>query len=201
MKFIYINFLVILFLSISCLTIVYAEPDIVDVQEAALAYARLQPSEISSWKKRILLSALLPRLQVEYGHNRANDINVALEDSIYVGSAGVTVGPDESLYSQKAGARESYGVRAIWHLHELLFSRDQLQISAETRKLAEERYALLKEVNLHFYKRQKLLFELNTLGEPQEIKRRSLLQLQLDESMAHLDALTGGWYRRHVEKP
>ncbi|OGQ22393.1 MAG: hypothetical protein A3I05_10055 [Deltaproteobacteria bacterium RIFCSPLOWO2_02_FULL_44_10] len=177
------------------------EPDIVAVQDAALAYAHLAPDEIGSWKKRILLSALLPRLQLEYGHNRLNDIHVDVEDSIYVGSAGVTVGPDESTYAQKAAARENYGIRAIWNLQELLFSRDQLQISAETRKLAEERYGLLKEVNTHFYKRQKFLMELNDAQISKEIKKISFLQLQIEESIAHIDAFTGGWYRRQLEKP
>lgn len=181
-------------------------PDIAEVQRRAIDYARLDPKEITTWKKRTKLAALLPKFQLDYGMAFKNDVNVNINDSVYVGSSGTTVGPEQGDVSQNINTNQNIGVRAIWSFSDAVFSPEELAVSEETRLLARERQAILSEVNRNYYERRKLAGELFFLSAqlkktPRDDKVRQEIfakNIALDEATAALDALTGGWFGAQI---
>ena len=180
------------------------EPRIEEVQQRAIDHARLDPQEISSWKRRARLSALLPRLQVDYSRRVKNDVDIDITDSVYVGSSGVTVGPEEGKYSRYDNRDQDVGIRAVWNLNEAIFNPDLLAVSAEARRLARERQAILTEINRNYYDRVRLAGEVVHLKKKSrsERSRRQLFlkRVACKEATAALDALTGGWFSERVRE-
>jgi hypothetical protein len=185
------------------------DPTAVEVQRAALAYHNIDNGEVQRWKKRARLAALLPRFQVGYDQNIKNDVNVDINENVYVGSSGVTVGPDESSYQQNANTDRGFEVKAVWYLNELIFNPDQLDISREARNIMREKQMVLAEVNRHYYERKKfagIIEQIEKGGKPIEVKdKKGTVRLDLfnarikhDEETAALDALTGGWFSRRI---
>ncbi len=185
-----------------------AAPPVDIVQRQAIAYARLDPKEISSWKRRARSAALLPRLQIDYGHRYQYDVDVGLDESVYVGSSGVVVGPEEGDYQHTRNGHREIGVKAIWQLNETIFSPDLLNVSAESRRLAASRRALLGDVTKHYYDRERATGEIALLREelpgaadPRKVRRKLLLQeVALREATAGLDAMTGGWFSAQLRR-
>jgi hypothetical protein len=179
-------------------------PQIAEVQKKAIEYARLDPTEISSWKKRVRYSALLPKLQVDYSRKVQNEVNVDVNDSVYVGASGVAIGPEEGSYAENLNADQNVGVKAVWDLSNTVFNQDMLAISEETRLLARERQSILAEVNKNYYERERMAGEIAFLNaqikrdpHPEKIKQEIFLKrVSLDEATAALDALTGGWFSK-----
>lgn len=181
-------------------------PHVAEVQRRAIEHARLDPSEITKWKKRARLAPLLPRLQLSYDNHVKNYVNVDVTDSVYVGSSGTTVGPPEGSYKANSNNQNDIGVRAIWNLNEAIFNRDMLAVSSEARQLARERQTILAEVNKNYYGRERAAGEIELLAErlkesPRDEKIRHQIlvrRVEIDESNAALDALTGGWFGARI---
>lgn len=181
-------------------------PAIVEVQKKAIEHARLDPSEITSWKKRVKYKALLPRLQIEYDRRVKYDVNVDVNDSIYVGSSGVQVGPEEGTYAANQNNDQNVIVKAVWDFSETIFNPDMLSVSEETRLLARERQAILAEVNRNYYERERIAGELSRLAgdakkksNDEKLKQEIFTkQVSLNEANAALDALTGGWFSKQI---
>lgn len=177
-------------------------PPVAQVQQRAVEHARLDPSEISSWKRRARYQALMPQLQLEYERRLNYDVDIDISDSVYVGSNGVSVGPEEGRYSQTQDADQNVAVKAVWRFNEAIFNPDMLNVSAETRHLARERQSLLAEVNRNYYDRSRLAGEiayyeeqLKHASNPAKIRHEIYLRrVAFDEATAALDALTGGWF-------
>lgn len=185
------------------------DPTAVEVQRAALQYHNIDNAEVRRWKRKARLAALLPRFQVGYDQNIKNDVNVDINENVYVGSSGVTVGPDESSYKQNANTDRGIEIKAVWYLNELIFNPDQLDISREARNMMRERQTVLAEVNRHFYERKRfagIIDRIEKTGKPAEIvTKKGTVRLDLfnarikmDEETAALDALTGGWFSRRI---
>jgi len=183
-------------------------PPVSEVQKHAIQHARLDPSEISTWKKRARYSALLPRLQLDYSRKILNEVNVNINDNVYVGSSGSAVGPEEGSYAENLNADQNFGVKAIWDFSEAIFNTDSLAVSEEARLLARERHAVLAEVNKNYYEREKAMGEIAFLelqikrGEDVYKAKRDIFacRMAFDEATAALDALTGGWFSEQTKK-
>ena len=181
-------------------------PPVADVQVRAVEFARLDPAEISTWKKRAKLAPLLPRLEVRYDNHIKDYVNVDVTDSVYVGSSGTTVGPPEGKYNANRNNENDIGVRAIWNLKDAVFNRDMLAVSVEARSLARDRNLLLAEVNKNYFDRDRAAAEISFLSEelkkkPGDAKIRQrifLCRVAIDEATAALDAMTGGWFGRQL---
>lgn len=184
------------------------DPPVTEVQQVALHYAHLEPGDTAGWRKRSRLAPLLPRFQVDYGRKVQNDIDVDIQDNVYVGAGGTAVGPQEGSFSQNATADQSVGLRAMWQLDELIFNRNQLAASSEVRLRMRDVQALLAEINKHYYRRRQLQGEIELLRKRKlplkkgESREHVLLlrQVECDESTAALDGLTGGWFSRQLRE-
>lgn len=183
-------------------------PPITEVQRQAISHARLDPSEISTWKKRARMSALLPKLQVNYARRLKYNVDVSVNDSVYVGSGGTAVGPDQGGYTENQNSDNNIEVKAVWDFSEAVFNPDQLAVSEEARLLARERQAILSEVCRNYYERERFAGEIALLNEEQKRKgKRDDLQreifskrIKFDEATAALDALTGGWFSNEARR-
>ncbi len=178
-------------------------PSIVEVQKRAIAHARLDPSEISRWKKRAKLQALLPKVQLEYERRVRDLIDIDINDSVYVGSNGVVVGPEEGSYSYNNNADQNIGVKAVWSFNETIFNPDMLNVSAEARRLARERQALLSEVTKNYYDRERLASDNERMkvisSSASKIERQIVLnRIAIKEANANIDSYTGGWFSEQV---
>ncbi len=182
-------------------------PPVDEVQRHAISHANLDPADIVSWKKRVRVAALLPRFQVDYGHRRQYDVDLDVNDSVYVGSSGVTVGPEDGGYSQNHNLDHSIGLKAIWNLDETVFNSNELNISAESRRLARERQAMLAEVNRNYFERERLLGEIERIKKTSAYLANKKLEHEVfvkgvgvREAGAALDALTGGWFSQESRR-
>lgn len=183
-------------------------PPIAEVQRHAIEHARLDPSEITSWKRRARLAALLPKLQVSYDRRVKYDVNVDVNDSVYVGSSGTAVGPPEGSYAANSNSDDNIGIKAVWSFSDAIFNPDMLAVSEEARLLARERQAILAEVNRNYYARDRAAGEIAFLkrqlrddAHPDKIRHEIFLRyITLDEATAALDALTGGWFGRQLKE-
>ncbi|MDZ4225149.1 MAG: hypothetical protein U1D33_04500 [bacterium] len=170
-------------------------PPIEIVSQKALAYARLDPATISGWRKNIRKAPILPRLQFGYERRIRDYVNVDIQDTVAVNSSGITVGPAQQQQVQNLDNNNNFEVKAIWYLDQLLFSQDDVDISAEARELARERERILGQVRQFYFKRERITREMGALkkmggtGMEWELKR-----LELAEATAALDNLTGGWF-------
>lgn len=170
-------------------------PSVQEVSEKALHYARLDPTTIRDWQRKVRKAPLVPRLQFGFERNLKNNVNVNVEDSIAVNSSGITIGPTQSKQVQNADNDINIEVKAVWYLDQLLFSKDDLEISQETRELARERERLLSQVRQFYFKRERGLKELAILKKSRApLSDIELKKLEIAEATSALDNLTGGWF-------
>ena len=170
-------------------------PPILEVHRMAINHSQLDFNKTEKWKRNSKLQALLPRLQVEYERHVRDNIDIDINDSVYVGSGGVNVGPEENSYSRDAQGDQNVAIKAIWMLNELVFNRDELDISAESRSIHRERQILLAEVNISYFKWVRIA---DQLGKTFDLKQKNTKQRELEEMSANLDALTGGWFSKNL---
>lgn len=170
-------------------------PPIQEVFEKALAHARLETGAIRNWERKVRRAPLLPRLQFRFDRRLTNSVDVDVSDSVAVNSTGVTVGPTQQKEARDNDSDLTFEVKAVWFLDQLLFSQDDLGISAEARALAHERERILGQARKFYFLRERLVRERTQLK-----RRRAALSdieeknLQVAEATSALDALTGGWF-------
>lgn len=170
-------------------------PSIEMVSQKALVYARLDPSTISGWRKNLRKAPILPRLQFSYERRIRDYVNVDIQDTVAVNSTGITVGPPQQQQVQNLDNNNNFEVKAVWYLDQLLFSHEDIDISAEARELARERERILGQVRQFYFKRERLGHEMAALKKMGEAGIEwELKQLELAETTAALNNLTGGWF-------
>ncbi|MDD5348376.1 MAG: hypothetical protein PHT59_07170 [Candidatus Omnitrophica bacterium] len=160
------------------------EPSIIQVQEAAIRYAEVQPQKIADWRRQAAKKAWLP--EVSIGVN--NDIT----DLWHWECGSTTRDGDDVLRQGKAPIEWDIGL--TWDLGELVWNADQTSIDARSRLMVELRQDVLEQVTKYYFERLRLLLELEGPGTAD--KKRKEKELRVRELAAHLDGLTGGFYSR-----
>jgi hypothetical protein len=177
-------------------------PLAIEVQRQALRYARFDIPEILSWKRKARIAALVPRVQFDFGKRLRDNINIGIQDNVYVGSSGIVVGPEEGDYSNTYTSDLTIGMRAVWEFGDAVFNARQLAVSAEARRAVHDRNALLSEINHHYYAIAGFAEQVRLMRNGvAESKKPALVELKIHEqrtacleSVAQLDALTDGWF-------
>ncbi len=183
-----------------------ALPPVAEVQQQALAHARIDLDQVIDWRRRARRAAYIPRVQLDFGNRLRDYVNVNVNDNVYVGSSGVVIGPEEGATTQQQTADYSFGVRAVWELGEAVFSRAEVAASAEARSVLKERNALLEEVGRRYLLIERMPQEVALLRRlaplnprPDKVQHEIFLrEVACEESAAMLDGLTGGWFLRAV---
>lgn len=137
------------------------EPNISEIQQAAIKYAEVEPEKIIKWRKQASKRALLPKLTVgmDRDKNKTTSKSVwgtysSYASSLSNGNMTMTapgryyVGPDdETCYKNN-----NWGVSLSWELGDLIFSDDQTNINVRSRLLVQLRDDILDEVTKLYFR-------------------------------------------------
>lgn len=119
-----------------------SEPTFSEIAREALKRERLDVNEVQNWKRKIRKAPWLPTLSVGYDRALRETNAITISDNISVSSSGVAVGPDETDRDQTLINGDTFRVRAVWDLSEVVFHRSTLAVSQEGRELSKSRTAL-----------------------------------------------------------
>jgi hypothetical protein len=187
----FLNFLMLLSLFSSFVR--SEEPTLRQLERAALRYAGMDPAEAVHWKSRARWAPALPKVLVGYEQKSAVQVNNTIQDSISVTSSGISIGPPDSSFHQDDDFNQGFEVRATWNLDELIFNKDSLAISAESRYRTIVQTQIIEELHQTYFERKKFLLR---EGERKPEEFPAIKRLQLEELEARLDSLTGGYFSK-----
>jgi hypothetical protein len=161
-----------------------AEPSVRDVQEAASRYAEVHPELIQSWRSRARLAASAPQFRAEY-----RTVNSA--DNRQVESTS-----SPSITTNNTVEHRPL-VRAQWDLDRLVFNPDELRVANQTVDLVRLRESVMDQATKLYFERRRLQVE-NDLAPAADIAGRVRKELRLQELVADIDALTGGFFSKKL---
>ena len=164
------------------------EPDVQEVQKAAIKYAEVCPEKIKIWRRQAMACALLPTLSAT--------VNRDAGDLWHWESGSSTKAGDDVLIK----GRDSMGwdVHVSWDLGQVIWNPDQTSIDVRSKLMVELRNDILDEVNKIYFERLRVKMELDELRIDDKRKRMEK-ELRLKELTASLDAYTGGYFSRHIK--
>lgn len=181
-------------------------PPVWEVQRRALGHAKFDVPEIVSWKRKARLAALVPRVQFDFGKRLRDNIDIGIQDNVYVGASGTVIGPEEGDYSNAHTSDLTIGMRAVWEFGDAVFNARQLAVSAEARRAVKDRSLLMAEVGRHYYGVEGFAGEAALMRASRAAAKNPVIvdlkifqrMMSCRESLAQLDALTGGWLMREA---
>jgi len=159
------------------------EPEISEVQRAAIKYAEVSPEKIERWRKQATKKAWLP--QVSVGLDRE------ASDLWHWETGSTTKSIDDSL--RKGREYVGWDVSISWDLGELIWNEDQTSIDVRSRLMVELRDDILDNVTKLYFERIRLKMEIDSIPI-EDYRKRMDKELRLKELTASLDALTGGYF-------
>ena len=163
------------------------EPNIRDVQKAAIRYAEVNPEKISQWRKQAAKKALLPQLSVGLERNTA--------DLWHWEGGSTTKSDDDTL--RRGRDNLDWDVALSWDLSDVIWSEAQTSIDVRSKLMVELRDDVLDQVNKLYFERLRVKNELDNLAI-EDRDRRFQKQLKLEELTASLDSLTSGYYSEQL---
>lgn len=166
------------------------EPSVVQVQQAAASYARVNPDAYDSWLSAAQLSNLLPRRVQGRVRSTTDDGRDLRTTSSASGSISDLVTEDEELQLE---------IRLEWDLTRVVFNRDGIAAARQIERIVNQREDILTTVNKLYFARRQLQVEI-ALEPPTTVDRAVKTQLRIQGLTADLDALTGGWFSKRVGK-
>ncbi|MDD5084791.1 MAG: hypothetical protein PHE61_01965 [Candidatus Omnitrophica bacterium] len=169
--------------------IISKEPTVIEVQRAAVRYADVDNGKITWWHIGSRLRALVPSLSI--ARNRTIGTNIDIDRGGTADRDFYFSGPDDITRYNNVGLQ--------WDLADLIWSSSQTSIDSREKLMVELRDEILSEVTRLYFERRRVLIQL-ILGRPEDIRECLELSLRLEELTAHIDALTGGYLSRELEK-
>lgn len=164
------------------------EPTVVEVQQAAARYARVDPDAYDSWLSESQLSNLLPRRVQGRIRSTGNDDKDLRTTSAATGSISDLVSNKDELQLE---------LRLEWDLTRLVFNRDGIAAARQIERIVNAREDILTTVNKLYFARRQLQVEL-VLDPPTTVDKAVKTSLRIQGLTADLDALTGGWFSKRL---
>jgi hypothetical protein len=164
------------------------EPEINEVQQAAIKYAEVQPQKIIRWREQAAKRAFLPRVSAGVGR--------VTTDLWHWEGGSTTKSCDDVL--RKGRDTLDWDVTLSWDLSEIIWNPDQTSIDARSRLMVQLRDDILDEVTKLYFERLRVKIELDNLSI-EDRKKRADKELKLAELAASLDGLTGGYFSQHLK--
>jgi len=164
-----------------------SEPEIKNVQQAAIKYAEVSPEKIAQWRKGASRKALLPQLSIGLDRNST--------DLWHWEGGSTTKADDDTL--RKGNDSIDWDVSLSWDLSNLIWNDAQTSIDVRSKLMVELRDDILDQVNKLYFERLRVKSELNNLAIEDRGKRFDK-QLKLQELTASLDSLTAGYYSEQL---
>ena len=165
------------------------EPTIIEVQNAAIRYAEVNPSKIEAWRTAASRKALLPTLSFSKGVSQDENVDI---------DRGGTNDPDRFISGPMENSYD-WSVGLSWNLGELIWNDDQTSIDTRSRLLVELRDDMLSKVTHLYYERRRLQIDMGLSPKkdfPLEIEN----VIKLQELTAGIDALTGGYFSKRLSQ-
>ncbi len=158
-----------------------------EVVAQALKFASYHPKEAEQWKRDIRRKNLIPTLAVS-GGARERDLDrydrVTNVDRFGAETQNHLYADDDVTYMRE------YAVELKWNLSGLLFDKEQLMVSEETRKRNEQRNALITQVTDLYFRRLELLVQ-HRMNNPASVGEAVQAKLRLRQMTATLNEITG----------
>ncbi len=165
------------------------EPNIRDVQLAAIKFAEVSPEKIIQWRKDAAKKAFLPRINIGLDRNST--------DLWHWEGGSTTKADDDTL--RRGQDNIDWDVSLSWDLSDLIWSEAQTSIDVRSKLMVELRDDILDQVNKLYFEHLRMKSELDNLALEDRSKRFQK-QLKLEELVASLDALTSGYYSEQLCK-
>ncbi len=161
------------------------EPDIRQVQKAAIEYAEVDPEKITRWRKQAAKKALLPQVSVGVDRNTSD---------LWHWEGGSTTRTDDDIL-RRGRDTVDWDLTLSWDLGDLIWNNDQTSIDTRSKLMVQLRGDILDEATRTYFERLRLKKELERLT-PDDRGKMEEKKLRLEELTANLDALTGGYFSR-----
>lgn len=165
------------------------EPTILEVQNAAIRYAEVQPEKIERWRRSAALKGFLPTVSVDRDLSRDSNVDI---------DRGGTADPDTFIHGPEEESSD-WSVGVSWDLGDLIWNDDQTSIDSRSRLMVELRDDILTQVTHLYYERRRLQVEM-ALSRAQDLAVKIEKELKLQELTANIDALTGGYLSRRLNE-
>ena len=163
------------------------EPDIRQVQKAAIEYAEVNPEKIANWRKQAAKKAMLPQVSVGVDRNTSD---------LWHWEGGSTTKTDDDIL-RRGKDTVDWDLTLSWDLGDLIWNNDQTSIDTRSKLMVQLRGDILDETTRTYFERLRLKMELSKLkpGDQRKIEEK---KLRLEELTANLDGLTGGYFSRNL---
>jgi hypothetical protein len=164
------------------------EPSCPDVQKQALAYFNINKERVNSFRRGASVKALMPVVEVSGGF---------VDSTMDENTQNLAEYPDFDRWLVKGAGGSAWDARGklAWNLPQLVFNAEVLDVAS----LAGLVQSVLKEVTRLYYMRRRLQLDL-ILNPPADEATRLTKELRLEELTALLDAMTGGYYQKELER-
>lgn len=158
------------------------QPDIREVQEAALRYNAVHPEKIKKWRRALRYRALMPTLNLSY-------------DKTIYGTAGT------NNYNSRAfvGPRD-WSVSLSWDIGDLVWNAYEDDIDTRARLDTQLRLDILDDVNRIYFERKRLALKLKEEGGSFNTEDLRKTKMRIEELTATLDGYTGGFFSRRLKE-
>ncbi len=166
------------------------EPSILVLQRKAMVYAEVHPEKIEEWRRVAKLKPFIPTLGV--GYDSGNDETVELDRGGTNDPDTFIIGPEEST--------SDWGIDLRWDLSELIWNPDQLSIDNRSKLMVQLRDEIMNELTHLYYARRRLQIEAIMSSSGEDLRRTIEREIQIQEYTAGIDALTGGYFSRALDK-
>ena len=175
------------------------EPTILEVQEAAAAYAHIDQGEMGGWSVRASVSSLLPRIRVQYWLRWDDDEQYDDDQSYDATADGLVLTDVDRDVRMEDDSEVRVRLQGDWELQELVFNPDLLRVSNERSDLVELREDILTTVTSLYFERRRAQIQM-VLDPPANALERLRRELEVQELTAGLDAMTGGWFSQRLSE-
>lgn len=156
--------------------LVYQEPSIGEIQQAALRYNEVHPEKILKWRNALRFRALFPEVNLDYDKTITYDSG---SDQYYIGP-------------------RDWGISFSWDIADLVWDTHQDDIDTRSRLNTQLRLDILDEINRVYFERLRLKREMKTVSLSKEEQFEK--ELRLKELTAILDGYTGGYFSKRTEE-
>ncbi|MCK9594787.1 MAG: hypothetical protein PHH68_07335 [Candidatus Omnitrophica bacterium] len=161
-------------------------PAIKPTQQAAIAYAEVNPEKIKQWRKQAAKKAWMPELSMGLARDTSD---------LFHWEGGSTVKADDDIL-RKGRDTVDWDIGLKWDLSEIIWNQDQTSIDVRSKLMVELRQDILDEVTKLYFERIRVKMELDDLAI-EDRKKRFEKELKLQELTAQLDGFTGGYFSSH----
>jgi hypothetical protein len=164
------------------------QPPLEEAVAAALKYANYRPKETEQWKQNVRRKNLVPQLRLYAGQTERQ---MDRYDEIRTIDRFGVPGHEDHRINDDTEYMDSFGVELRWNLSGLVFDSDQLAVSEEARKRAEQRNALITQVTELYYRRLELLVQQQLNSEKKAVADIVTSQLRFEQISGTLNGICG----------